>query len=910
MKQQTLQRYIFKIHSSRLRKSKWDLTLPLIQARKNEEVISINDSQMIRWIDELNGATDCDTKAYNIRKEIKFIRKQETTLKNRRAVRRLYEQLDEIQFKKDYICLIIDTKQDYKRACRGFKINGVKYSRLLGTNGGVKNSTIVFVNSEYVDELRKRIDNGRDMSVELVPAKLEAYRALTCSGSIPVSFPKGILVVNDCETEFLEDIIHLTDENLDEPELTHRKNETIKLNESDGYGLILPSLASRWSDELQLDYMISGANTRCSWEKGMVYTFDFIDFADNVAKSRVVKDAWGNGVDIHNVEMILTTSMLKLWKSYNSIDHYIECCIANKYTFGIAKTCPKELESERQLNYQFIQSYDLDDDQIDKLIAPTMQYINDILINDYRKAILFLRGKNVNEDTVMSIDNDFSKALMIEPKIFDDPFVKKRIYQMIRKIINDAKIGVINVHGNYSIVSGDPYSLCQSMFGMNVTGLLSSGELYNRYWVDIDTERVACFRAPMTCHNNIRVMNVVSSDEAKYWYQYMNTCTIINSWDSTAYAMNGMDKDGDLVLLTDNEVLVDNYKPLPTIMCVQRNASKVIPTESNLIQSNIDSFGDEIGKTTNWITSMFEVRSRFSPESKEYKTLSYRIMCGQLYQQNAIDKAKGIIAKPMPKHWYNKFENIKNLNSGEFNEEEFDFNISILADKKPYFMRYIYPSLASSYDLYIKNTDKKCYREFRISIYELLSKSPAELNEREAEFIKYYYLRMPVGINDCTMNKICRKFEDAFDQILLKNASKNDFDYSVMKSGAEYTSTQYKAIQKLYKEYIKASQNFLAETHNERLDDDEIRYRKKILIDRFLRECEYISSNSTQLCDILLDICYTSLNSKQFCWDICGATIIENLLSRYGAIHFPVRDNSGDIEFKGGKFSMIRKVVS
>ena len=88
------------------------------------------------------------------------------------------------------------------------------------------------------------------------------------------------------------------------------------------------------------------------------------------------------------------------------------------------------------------------------------------------------------------------------------------------------------------------------------------------------------------------------------------------------------------MLTTDNKVLIENYKPLPTIMCIQRKAEKVDVTEEKLVQSNIDSFGDDIGKTTNWITTMFDVKAQYAPDSEEYKELEYRIMCGQLYQQN------------------------------------------------------------------------------------------------------------------------------------------------------------------------------------------------------------------------------------------------------------------------------------
>lgn len=891
-----------------MRKAKWNLTLPLSEARKNDEVISLSDSQILRWIDELNHIKNADFEAKKLKKSIKMLKKQPNSLQNRREIKKLYEKLDKVQHKPDYMCLVIDKEKDYRRACKGFVINGIKYVRLLGTNGGVKNETIVFVSERLSGELRKRINNGRDESVKLIPAKFEAYRALTCSGSIPVSMPKGILVVNDCETEFCEDIISLNDANSDEPKMEHIINEKILLDESDGYGLMLPSLAERWSKELGLDYMVSGVNTRFSWEKGMVFCFDFLEFADKVARTRTVTDAWGNQVDISNVELILTTSMLKLWNCYDSIEHYLQCCEDNHYTFGIAKTCPKELETERDLNYQFIQSYNLNDDQINELIQPTIDDIKDILSGDYKKAILFLKGIYLNDSNIDYIENDFTKALMIDKRIYNDPFVKKKIFQMIKKRINDAKIGVIRVHGNYSIVSGDPYSLCQSIFNLPVTGLLRKGEAYNQFWADLNTDKVACFRAPMTCHNNIRLMKIANRNDVRHWYRYMTTCTIFNSWDTAAHALNGMDKDGDLVLLTDNKVLVDNYRPLPTIMCAQRNAIKVEVTEEHLIQSNIDSFGDDIGKTTNWITTMFDVQASFPPESKEYQTLEYRIMCGQLYQQNAIDKAKGIIAKPMPKEWYDRAANRITEGLSEEDIARREFNLNILADKKPYFMRYVYPNLMSQYNTYIKNTDKKCIREFRQSIDELLSKSEAELTEAEIEFINYYYQRMPVGIHDCVMNKICRRFEDEFDGYFLKNISDAEFDYTIMKSGQDYTTTQYNTISRLYEQYTKRLQEYMQYSKRERIDEDESASKRSLMVQDFKVECQRACSNAAQLCDIILDLCYSRNGSKQFCWDICSEEIIYNLLiHNNNTIYFPTQNDDGDIEFCGKRFSLESK---
>lgn len=872
--------------------------MPIDEARRNDEIISLADSQMLRWIDELNGITDADAQARDIKTQIKQLRKEANSVQNKRAIRKLYDELDNLQFKPDYMCLIIDKDKDYYRACRGFSINGIKYKRLLGTNGGIKNSTIVFISERLSDELKRRVENGRNQNKELVTAKLEAYKALACSASIPVSLPNGILVVDDAETEFLSDIIYLTDENDGEPMMEERKQQKINMDASDGFGIMLPSLAARWSEELGLDYVVSGVNTRFSFEKGMIFTFDFVDFANKIVGTYIVKDAWGNDVDVRNVEVILTTSMVKLWDSYDSCEHYVTTSINNGYTFGIAKTCPKALENERNLNYQFIQSYDLEDEDIDELIAPTMNEIKDVLRGDWRKTVLFLKGSGLNENNVNRLENDFIKAIMVDSRMLDDPFIQNSIYQLIRNRINEAKVGVLKVHGNYSIVSGDPYLLCQSIFGLEKTGLLKSGEIYNKYWTECGSDNLACYRAPMTCHNNIRLVHPVDNPEVRYWYQYMTTCTVFNAWDTATAALNGCDFDGDLVMLTDNPVLVRKLSPLPALMCAQRRATKRISDEDDFIRSNIESFGNDIGQTTNWITSMFEVRAGFPKHSREYEMLSYRIRCGQLYQQNAIDKAKGIVCKPMPRNWHDRHASNKIEDQAQR-----ELYRKIVADKKPYFMRYIYPALMKQYNTYIKNTDRNALREFQMTVAELYQLPIGATTERQREFLKYYEYRMPVGTNDCVMNKICRRFEDEFDGYIGKHNVTVKFDYTIMRSNAEYTPRQFSSIKKLYEDYNKRLVSYAVFADYERIDECDSCATLAIMNDEFRKECNKICPCSRTLCNIILDICYTKSSTKRFAWSMCGAEIIHNLLEKNNSlISYPVIDTDGDIEYCGNTF--------
>ena len=507
----------------------------------------------MRFIDRLNDVHNVDAEASEIKREIRRLKNEPPSAANKRKINKLYDLLDGLLFKPDYMHLIIDKEKDYWRACKGFSINGITYARLLGTNGGVKTKTIVFVNEKLVGTLRTMIDNGRDTSKELVPAKFEAYRALTCSGSTPVSRPRGIAVVDDCITRFKADVIELNDEADGEPVMTYVENADIELDESDGYGLILPSLAMKWSEDLGLEYMFAGANTRNSFEKGCVFTFDFLDFADNVAGTRIIKDAWGDEVDLTNVDLILTTSMLKLWDSYESCQHYLDCCERNGYEFSVAKVSPQKLEKERATNYQYLNPYSLTDEDIEELIAPTVEMLRDVISEDPRKSILYLKGVGLNDDNVR-IKNDenspFATGLMINQDLIYDKYVRKKILEMIHRRINDAKIGVLGVHGNYAIICGDPYSLCQSMFGMEVTGLLKAGEIYHKFWIDDGAEEVACFRAPMSVHNNIVRMKIANSEEMAHWYRYMDTVALLNSWDTATAALNGCDKHLSPMLAT------------------------------------------------------------------------------------------------------------------------------------------------------------------------------------------------------------------------------------------------------------------------------------------------------------------------------------------------------------------------
>lgn len=569
-KHQTYQKFIYKIHSQKIIKSGMDYHSTHSEMHRQGEIVSLADSEVLRFIDEINefNTQNADKQIAEITRNIKLKRRQipktdaSCLKKIKNEIKSLYNTLDEIQIKSDYIVVVMDRKSHIDDLENGFKVNGREYKRLLGTPNGVKKSSVVYVTvtaqngKPMYAELQRRLDNGRDLSKQFVPAKFEAYKALACSSSTPVTHPKGILVVDDLVVHFTTDVIQFDDKDTNEVQHIEpsvaRGNMEVELDENDGYGLITPQLAEQWSQDLKLDYVLSGCCIRNAFCKGMMYPFDFQEFARRYAKDDTVTDVWGHIFNIQDIEMILPTSMFKLWDSYKSLDDYLQNCRNNHYHFAVTKVCPKVLDEERTLNYQFIQSYELSDEQITELVQPTIDEYKDVLGGNVDKSLLFMSGIGVNADNVEYIDDICTKALMIEPELIKDPYIISRINSMLHKRISDLKIGVVKVKGNFSLISGDPYALCQHIFKTNVDengndkieelGLLKAHQIYNKFWIDKGVDEVVCFRAPMSCHNNVVKVNVVHSDEMDYWYQYMNTVTLVNCHDAMAHSMNGLSR--------------------------------------------------------------------------------------------------------------------------------------------------------------------------------------------------------------------------------------------------------------------------------------------------------------------------------------------------------------------------------
>jgi len=257
----------------------------------------------------------------------------------------------------------------------------------------------------------------------------------------------------------------------------------------------------------------------------------------------------------------------------------------------------------------------------------------------------------------------------------------------------------------------------------------------------------------------------------------------------------------------------------------------------------------------------------------------------------------------MPKAWYDRHAALK-IEDPDTRE----FYLRIIADKKPSFMRYIYPDLARQYNNYVKNSDRKAQREFGKTVAELLESPTEDLTEEESSFLRYYKMMMPVGLSPCVMNRICTIFENEFDGVVRTAKEEHPFDYTIMKSGAAYTKTQYNKVLRLFEEYNRRLKDYSVFAARERIEKDDASIHALLMRDEFRALCDKAIPEDEVLCDIVLDICYQRSATKQFAWDMCGEQIIHNLIANGdGAFHVPVAAEDGDFTYAGERFKLVEK---
>lgn len=799
---------------------------------------------------------------------------------------------DHSKFNPYYVIVQFSSKKHYDNLYKhGLKINGKNYKRLSCSSSQARNSTVVFCDALIIDRVKDRIDNGRNKNIPLVPAKYNAYFGLAGSGTYVVTEPRFVIVEDfKSETIFKANIITETCKNLDD--IVTVGDVKHKFNRFDGMGLISPEMAETWANDMSLDYTPSQFIIRQSFVKGMLCVFDFKDFCNKVnGGDYEITDIYGNKQYLDSCDVIITESQFKLWSSYNSTDHYIEQYKNNGLDWGVTQYSKRHDNDVVKMNYQFIQTLNLSQDDIEELCSQFVEWIKGVSYENIAYTLLFLMGTNNTEYSInkyFSNEDDFSshwvKALAANPDSINDKYIRNKISTLFRKKVQSGCLGEIIVYGNYQFMVADPYALMQHVCNLPVTGLLGSGKFYSNYWNNKGVKCVDAMRAPLTDRSEHVLLNLIKNDNTEYWYRHLSSGIILNVFGNETLRFAGSDQDGDLLCTTDNQIIINGvYRDeLPVYYKSESNPKKIIidKDDKKLFKADKFSFGNIIGKITNKSTNAYALLADLTDE-EEIKLVESRLKQCCKAQALQIDKTKsGESVKGIPSAW----DNLKD---------------------SPYFFRYHdnYSHKKKSIKKYEKRFNALSEWIFQMSLSEL--KELDELDEEQEKLLDTFFENLPLSDSQCVMNLLCHHIES--HQLKIKTAffGFDLFDYQIYKNHnpeKQYDSKLFKLVKAEVSKYRKVINTKLQSSEP---DINETEIDADTLKDKLSELC----SDLDILVNVLVDLYYRDNADKKkgLLWNCYGDIIFKNVMINRNLgdyVEVPLPEDKGNILYLGRRYSM------
>ncbi|WP_299831275.1 hypothetical protein [uncultured Metabacillus sp.] len=923
-----LQQYsVFKLTTSRLLESKFNISdFTVAQARLNGELVQIGDNQVFRMIRKIKNIDFSPTILEQLIKERDELKQLESSEENSLAIKNKQKQIDDIIFVPDIVNVKVDDKKVYKEICKnGFIINDIKFLRFCSGAGQSRRNTASFVNSELKEELDRRLNCGLKVK-KINVAKYNAYFGLYMSATYPVRTPR-VCLIPDCEEYKLPKTVDWISD-VEEVDENGKKKTKRVLSEKefdfipnmwDGQGLISPTMAEQWKEDLELNYLPSQFGIRSSFIKGMLAVFDFHKFADKVAKKNKITDYYGKDWDISEIDVLLSVSQFKMYKQYSSWEQFTQLQEHHGHSWGVTKVNPKVDKEMSLLNYQYIQTLDLNREKITELIKPTVDWIEKICNGDKLYTLLFLLGTSDENDTVSKIfdktNSNFAKAILYNDKLLNDPYIKKKIYDSISTKIKDAKIGRLWARGNYEAMVSDPYGQAQWAFKLPVTGLLKEFEHYSRFWNNRNVKKVDACRSPMVDFHEHNILNFIKNDETENWFEYLNSGIIYNVWGVDTIRHSDSDWDYDIVYTTDNDVILNSIFPNQNVITYDKESA---PSQSlnntNLMKTDLRSFDSKVGTITNYSTTFISMLANFKKGSSEYNELLSRIKLLRRYIGDSIDQAKGIKMKPFPSEW-KKREYIYEDDLPEIKQQKYYRN-SLIANRKPYFMIYVYDRIKNDYREYKKKCERTCKEKFGCTLNQLLSKK--DKTKQESYYVSEYYRRMPVIKNQSVMNVLCNMIESVdFKYKRPKNNENVEEMFELLfDSEIEINKDKLNDLNDLYIKFSK-KRNFKVKNNTMNSIDFSMdqENEKDRMIDEFYdeirNEAYSICSNEKELANHLVYLLYKLKPNepKDFVWSIGTDGLLEILESKSDmVIEMPFYDETGE-EYLGKKYKLQEVVI-
>lgn len=519
----------------------------------------------------------------------------------------------------------------------GFIYEGKRYKRVLRSAAQMRTAKAVFTCLD-VEEVRNSTAYGATFGDKTNIAKMEARYGLALSSTQEIAEKRdadgNILEYLKFSYSVMSDFertVKLAGRMLNEEGVMQDFEKEVTLNTTDGAGFIDYPTAKKIAKDLGLSHVPTAFQVRHAGDKGLliVWKWDKKKYPGNI---------------------IFLDSM-----------HKYEPDTAN-YTpvLEIAGYMQPARSPYAMMNYQFVQALNITADDLILMAKESLDRIEGGVLEHPSIAMKFLGMIDTTEGEYSDkIVSRLQKTIDAKPEMLNDPYVQRSMKQLLKKFITDMRQGRVPVLGAWRYVAPDP----TVVFG-NEAGVLAPGE----YFYNNQASTVAAFRSPLIHYSEAIRLNTVEKPELclteKDGFEYLKDLLVCNTYDDHAPRAGGMDYDGDRMLITADERIVNSVAGGALVFDEGREGIKQANTLKNRIMYDKATFGaSRIGMITDWATAWTDAARHLG----EMEKFGQNIEILRVKQGQEIDSAKTGFVPEIPNHlilkrtphWMEKKENFE-----------------------------------------------------------------------------------------------------------------------------------------------------------------------------------------------------------------------------------------------------------
>ena len=440
---------------------------------------------------------------------------------------------------------------------KGFRVDGIDFVRYKRSCGSSRVGKCLFVNKELADEMEKWDKCGLDIKdgdkIDL--ASYEAYISLPMSSIIDTIRiePENILVIDDYESVFNDDVIAVETEN--NHLVASRKTVEIRNSIWDGQSLLDKSMFGKYEDKGMV-------LLRNRFFKSCCFNTNIQDFfLSNGIDSLDQLNGFTLATDVSQIKMITTPSSIKYAK-FGSIADWLRIVSP---VYGLVKyEKPTHYFDGRlvQAHYQLFNTLHISYAEMEEILKPSLDYIAAVR-SDPTVLRFEIKYPDELDDTVAPMRT--KNEIVFRMLGINDQFCKTKIYDSFRKdlvkgMLRNLKKGHVLVSGNYSTMMGNGLEMLYGAIGrFNGKTMLGVGNIHSRRF-EYGAE-LLCSRSPHVCAGNIMLATNVASKEIDRYFNLTPEIVCVNAInENIQQKLNGCDYDSDTILITDQPKLIEIAK--------------------------------------------------------------------------------------------------------------------------------------------------------------------------------------------------------------------------------------------------------------------------------------------------------------------------------------------------------------